>query len=143
MGRTIEAITLRFLQAGEASLFSAWEAQERPYPWSERVFPKDTLVFENDGQVIGFAVVRVVGEEAYLSNFMVASETRRRGWGEKILQKVMMWAGSQGARVLLLDVDIQNLPAINLYKKLGFEILQRREKSYPRGEAAFVMRRAI
>ncbi len=87
--------------------------------------------------------MKVTGKEAYLSNLMVALPHRRKGLGADILGKVMIEARRAGAEELILDVDTMNSPAVNLYKKCGFEILQRREKSYPRGEDAFVMRRPL
>lgn len=93
--------------------------------------------------VVGFAVIKVVGEEAYLSNVLVAREYRRKGLGCEILQKVIMEVASRGARELILDVDTANEPAIAMYRKIGFEVLQQRNKSYPRGEDAFIMRKKI
>lgn len=124
-------------------MFAAWEAAERPYPWKEEGFPVATVVWEIDMDPKGFAVVQVVGEEAYLANFMIAKNARRRRHGFQFLQKVIMWAASQGARRMLLDVETTNIPAVRLYQKLGFEMIETREKSYPNGESAFVMRKII
>lgn len=89
---------------------------------------------------MGFAVVQLIETECYLQNFMTHPHYRRKGWGEKILQKVMMWARDHGATVFILDVDSTNTAAINLYKKLGFHLDSKRHKSYPRGEDAYIMR---
>jgi [ribosomal protein S18]-alanine N-acetyltransferase len=143
MGGTLETFGLRPLREGEAALFASWEAAERPYPWSTNSFPAHTLVYETVEGVRGFAVVKIVESEAYLENMMIAPTIRRKGAGVEMLQKVMMWAASAGAEQVLLDVDTMNLPAIGLYIKLGFEFLEQRENSYPRGEDAYIMRREL
>ena len=143
MGRENEAVGLRTIRDGEAALFATWEAAERPYPWAAASFPANTLVEEHDGAPAGYAVLQVVGDEAYLSNLMIAPPFRRRGLGARMLQKVIMWAASNGAQRVMLDVDTANLPAITLYRKMGFEFIERRAQSYPRGEDAFIMRRQL
>ncbi len=143
MGGTLKEFGLRPLREGDAALFASWEAAERPYPWKAAGFPADTLVYETGDGVRGFAVIKVVDEEAYLENMMVAPDGRRKGAGAEMLQKVMMWAASAGAEEVLLDVDTTNLPAIGLYIKLGFEFLEQRENSYPRGEDAYIMRKEL
>lgn len=151
MGGTIEAFGLRYIAEKEPRLFSEWEKAERPYPWTESQFEETrapgnkvrTVVLEREALPKAFACVHVVEDEAYLSNIMVNPAARRKGCGTQILQKVMMWVASEGARRLMLDVDVSNLNAIGLYRKLGFEIIQRRTASYPRGEDAYVMRKPL
>ncbi len=152
MGRANETSeALRPIKEGEALLFAAWEAAERSYPWSTAQFEETrqlgavsrTFVFESEEEVLGYAVMSVAEDEVYLSNIMVTPRRRRAGIGAKILQKVIMWAAEKRARVIALDVDTANEAAVRLYTKLGFEIVQRRKSSYPKGEDAFVMRKKI
>ncbi len=139
MGGTVDSSGLRPIRDGEAAMFAAWELAERPYPWNESVFPIGTLVAEDQQGVYGYVAVQIVVDEAYVANLMVDPKRRRCGLGGLLLQKVMMWAWSRGARRMTLDVDVSNIPAIRLYEKSGFEIIQRRSSSYPRGEDALVM----
>jgi ribosomal protein S18 acetylase RimI-like enzyme len=44
---------------------------------------------------------------------------------------------------LVLDVDPANAAAVALYNKTGFEIVERRARSYPRGEDALIMRKHL
>lgn len=143
MGGTVETGVVRSIKPGEARLFAAWEKAGRPYPWAEESFPETTWVYEVRGVPRAYAVVRVAAGEAYLSNMMVDPAHRRSGIGADFLQKVMIRAASSAAECMALDVDTANLPAIGLYKKLGFETVQLRERSYPNGEHAFVMRRQL
>ncbi|MBV9079999.1 MAG: GNAT family N-acetyltransferase [Elusimicrobia bacterium] len=146
----ISVVAIRLMKPEESAVFAGWEAAERPYPWTARQFddtaaaPASTvLVMEENGAALGFAAVQRVEDEAYLLNIMIAPEVRRRGFGEILLQKVMIWSREQGARRLVLDVDAGNAPALRLYAKAGFETLERRPRSYPRGENALVMKKDL
>jgi ribosomal-protein-alanine N-acetyltransferase len=138
---------LRDLRSGEETMFARWEAADRPYPWTAAQFRPGgaarVLVWEDDGRPLGFGVLQVVEEEAYLLNLMVDPEFRRRGTGAKLLQKVMIVARDHGARRLVLDVDAANGPALSLYAKAGFQTLDRRRAAYPRGEDAIVMKKDL
>jgi ribosomal-protein-alanine N-acetyltransferase len=141
----------RAMAEDDVALLATWESEERPYPWSHQTFreallhgcPTKIFVLEETGRVVAFAAVHRAGDEAYLSNIMTSSSARRRGRAAALLQKVMIWARSSGAAQLVLDVDPSNAPAIALYNKIGFEIIERRPRSYPRGEDAIVMRKLL
>jgi [ribosomal protein S18]-alanine N-acetyltransferase len=138
---------LREAGAGEENIFAGWEQSERPYPWTARQFlgtdVSRTLVWDEKGAPRGFASLQLVGEEAYLLNIMVDPALRRTGRGERMLQKVMIVARRKGASRMLLDVEAGNKPALALYQKAGFAILERRRRAYPRGEDALVMKKEL
>lgn len=48
-------------------------------------------------------------------------ESRKRGYGEKLLNGMLSWAVYNGASKAYIQVVSGNLPAINLYRKLGYE----------------------
>lgn len=138
------------MRSADLKLFVAWERQERPYPWTEKSFEETlsenvsrTLVYENEQGVVGFAVVQVVDDEAYLSNMMIDPACRRKGEGFKLLQKIMIWSKKNGAMRMLLDVDPINTIAVKLYTNAGFEVLEHRKHSYPNGEDAILMEKKL
>jgi ribosomal protein S18 acetylase RimI-like enzyme len=60
------------------------------------------------------------GSGPYLVSMWVAPSHRRRAVGQQLVEAIIAWARSRGARQLLLDVTTNNEPAIRFYKKLGF-----------------------
>lgn len=58
----------------------------------------------------------------YLGGFVVKSAYKGKGLGTKILLHIKEEAVIKGMKRIELTVDLYNTPAINLYKKVGFEI---------------------
>jgi ribosomal protein S18 acetylase RimI-like enzyme len=92
-------------------------------------------VAEKDGEVVGFAVHRSLDErEMELLNVAVDPAHRREGVATRLI-------GNIDSPNLLLEVRESNLEAQNLYQKLGFVEIGRREKYYTEpDETAIVMR---
>lgn len=53
---------------------------------------------------------------------VVRPDYMNKGYGKKLLQKMILWAKTHKFRKIWLTVYSDNLRAIKLYKKLGFEI---------------------
>lgn len=56
----------------------------------------------------------------YLYHLEIKEEHRRKGWGEKLLNAVLGELPQNSS--VTLQVSSDNLPAVNLYKKTGFQI---------------------
>jgi ribosomal protein S18 acetylase RimI-like enzyme len=63
-------------------------------------------------------------EVAYVG---VVPEARGHGFGKELMQKAVIEARAAGTRQLTLSVDARNRPAINLYRRWGFERYDERE----------------
>ena len=83
-----------------------------------------------DGAVVGFAVCRVVLEEAELLSIGIILERRRLGWGRAILCAVLSEARANGANTVGLEVAEENKAAQSLYRALGFTHVGRRANYY-------------
>lgn len=55
---------------------------------------------------------------------------RRRGVADKLLQQILGIGKSKGHSLAQINVYIGNEPAIRLYKKLGFEVLEEKRDKY-------------
>jgi [ribosomal protein S18]-alanine N-acetyltransferase len=88
------------------------------------------LVAEVELGPVGFACFRAVASEAELLNLAVLPDNRRRGIGARLMEKVIQEARASGARELFLEVRDSNLPALGLYRRIGFERHSRRPGYY-------------
>lgn len=102
------------------------EQDVQPYPWSRGNFT-DALtsgyrcvVEEIAGHIVSYAVLMPVLDEAELLNIGVASSQQRKGLGRSMLQAQWLWARALGVTRIFLEVRASNLPAIALYRALGF-----------------------
>lgn len=91
--------------------------------WLERVATPPTFLATHEGQDIG--MVRCVlddeGVQAHLISMWVASEFRRMGTGQQLVQAAIEFARSQNCERLVLDVADSNSAAIALYDDMGFK----------------------
>ncbi len=82
-----------------------------------------------DGEVVGFALARIVLTEAELLLLAVKRDGQRRGVGQLLLDRFRMVAAARGAAKLHLEVREGN-PAMNLYRRAGFIEAGRRRGYY-------------
>ncbi|MFZ5352193.1 MAG: GNAT family N-acetyltransferase [Bacillota bacterium] len=99
---------------------------------------------EDKKRIIGLAILMRDWEEidkAYLFDYAIAEEHRGKGLGYHFLVAICKNLVEQGFRAMSLTVDIENAPAIRLYKdKLGFEIIKMNEDEYGKGHHRYIMR---
>ena len=73
-----------------------------------------------DGQVVGYVCVRIMYEEAQVCNVAVLPEFRRQGIGTKLIEYMVQYATEQNCQRCELEVNTENVAAVELYKKCGF-----------------------
>ena len=88
-----------------------------------------TLARDGGGDVVGFALARVVAREAELLLLAVKEREQKRGVGKLLLDAFAMRASDRGARRLHLEVREGN-HAVNLYRRAGFTEVGRRRNYY-------------
>ena len=114
-----------------------------PPPWGPAAF-RDVLsgsgVYLCTGAQ-GFAVGRVVLEEAELLTLAVAPEARRRGQGRALLADFEAEARARGAEMAFLEVAAGNTVACALYRQAGYRQAGIRRGYYGTGGDALVMSR--
>ncbi|MGP1282501.1 MAG: ribosomal protein S18-alanine N-acetyltransferase [Parasphingopyxis sp.] len=90
-----------------------------------------TISREND-EPAGFALSRMIVDEAELLLIAVRPAFRGKGIGRELLQRVCGTAADRGAKRLHLEVREGNAAA-NLYHAMGFEKIGRRRNYYSGG----------
>lgn len=97
-------------------------------------------VIEDEGKIIGYAGMQLVLDEAQILNVAVEEEYRHKGIGRRIMKLLISRGCSLGMVRFTLEVRESNLPAIGLYKKMGFFEVGRRPNYYTKpSEAALLM----
>ena len=87
-------------------------------------------VLEKGGNIWGYICFWTVFDEAHLANIAVAPSVRRQGWATYMLRFCLRFLRRRRIKRLFLEVRESNLPALRLYKKLGFLVDGRRRGYY-------------
>lgn len=112
--------------------FSAREELARPWArcWLAR----------EGGRAQAFLIAWHVADELHVLNVATAPRARRRGIAAALMRASIEYARAHRVRILLLEVRRGNLPAIRLYRGLGFTALSVRPGYYSdNGEDAIEM----
>ncbi len=67
------------------------------------------------------------GERLYFSRLIVKKSERDKGYGEAISLYLLNKAKEKGYKSVALGVDCDNVAAVSLYKKLGFNVYEEDE----------------
>ena len=69
----------------------------------------------------------IPGERLYFSRLIVKRDERSKGYGEAISRYLLDKAKEKGYKSIALGVDCDNTAAVNLYRKLGFNVYEETE----------------
>jgi len=109
-----------FLDLGEAQkqamVNKIFDTSKKP------IFEDASLILMESGVVIGFVVVIPDGNEAEIRSFGIRPKYRNKGLGKNLMLLSLNILIKNGFKVVLLDVTIENKPALGVYSKLGFKI---------------------
>lgn len=128
--------TFRLLTSADLMRIIAIE-QQNIYPWSAQNLQDCFEVgyamwgVEESGQLVGYAVLRILGDESEILNITIVKDHQRKGLGLLLMQCVLGYMAQQGAQKAYLEVRESNQAGIALYKKLGFEVIGTRKHYYP------------
>jgi ribosomal-protein-alanine N-acetyltransferase len=144
-------VTLEPMRPQDLPAVLAIERASFPSAWSEESYLRELrnpsshyLVARADGQVVGYAGMWVVADEAHVSTIAVAAQRRRCGLGKRLMLALMATAQAQGATRMTLEVREGNTAAQTLYARLGFQTTGLIHRYYgDTGENALVMCRQL
>lgn len=107
------------------------------HPWTLGNF-KDSLnagysawVMEIAGDIVGYALVMLVLDEAHLLNLSVAKTLQGQGLGRILLAHMIAISQRHQAANMFLEVRVSNTKAIALYESMGFCEMGIRRNYYP------------
>ena len=96
-----------------------------------------TWIIEESTVVLGYCMMRIVCNEANIINMAIKSSRQGEGLGSLLLGYVLNQLPINSSA--FLEVKEGNLSAINLYKRLGFNVINLRKNYYKDGRTALIM----
>ena len=131
--------TVELLSTADIEAVVEIERQSNSHPWTERNFHEALasgylcLVARDHGAVSGFAVARLLVDEAELLLIAVRPEMRRQGVALLLWFELVERLQLSGARTVHLEVRESNHSAQAFYRSRGFVQSGMRPKYYPNG----------
>ncbi len=108
-------------------------------PWSKKMLAEEldnqcaaflVAVEPETEKAVGYAGLRVVADEGYITNVAVDPSCRRQGVAAQLLQVFDNFAKGNHLAFLTLEVRPSNAAAIALYEGFGFREVGRRRNYY-------------
>lgn len=140
-------LRVRPMRHSDIDAVSLLEEQLFSDPWSPGMFAEELggdartwLVAERGREVVGYAGLAVLVDEAHVMNLAVAPKAQRQGIGRMLLRALKARAAGRGAQAITLEVRERNGAAQALYRSMGFSEAGLRRGYYPdTNEAAVIM----
>ncbi len=139
---TIEKMTLEHLKQIEENI-----EEEFDKFWNKEVLKNELdnpassyiVALDENKNVVGYAGIWQPLEEAHITNIVTKKDKRQNKIGTKMIEKLIDMAKKRKLSDITLEVNINNLPAINLYKKYQFKEVGLRKKYYNNIDDAIIM----
>lgn len=129
-------VRTRTMVHDDLPLVSDIERRSYDFPWSHGVFRDcllagyTCLVLERDLVVSGYAILSIAAGEAHVLNLCVDPDYRNQGFGDRLLDEILLRARQSGVREVFLEVRPSNVNALSLYRKKGFRQVASRRAYY-------------
>lgn len=139
MSAVFKTVEAGFEPMTDARLDEVVAIERRAYdhPWTRGNFA-DSLrsgyqaqLLTAGGTVLGYFVAMRGVDEVHLLNITVDPQYQRQGWGRVMLDALALWARSQGAQWLWLEVRTSNARAQQVYQRHGYRRVGERKNYYP------------
>ncbi len=129
-------LVFRPMRKSDLRAVAAIEQSAYEFPWEPSTF-KDCLgvyycwVGEKAGQVVAYGIVTVGAGESHVLNICISPAMQGRGYGRRMMEKLMEVAKKNRAEMMILEVRPSNTRAVELYRDLGFNEIGTRKGYYP------------
>lgn len=98
------------------------------------------LVYD-DGIIKGCIVFEKIYDRVELDYIVVDKNYRRCGIGNKLINYLIQYCKTKNISNITLEVNENNISALSLYKKNGFNIVSKRTRYYGENDAILMMRK--
>ncbi|MCD6181543.1 MAG: ribosomal protein S18-alanine N-acetyltransferase [Candidatus Cloacimonetes bacterium] len=128
-------LLIRRMQMDDLPQVMRLEDQLFSSPWSSTMMIQElnsheAFVAEFHGQIAGYICCWKVLDECTITNVGVDVEVQRQGIGRRLVNFIMDRMQQEGCDEFFLEVRASNLPALALYRSIGFEVVGVRRKYY-------------
>jgi ribosomal-protein-alanine N-acetyltransferase len=117
-------------------------------------YPETFIVAEENGEIVGYIMCRIetgtpsfrllgITRKGHVISIAVLPGHQREGIGHALMQEAMEAMVNHKAKECYLEVRTTNVPAVNLYRKMGFEVARTIRGYYADGEDAYLMARKL
>lgn len=107
--------------------YNGWVLEDKVL--EDRVI-EDSLQAEKN-EMIGYALMMMVMDEAHLLNLSIAKHRQKEGLGRHLLEHMIRIAKRHKSANMFLEVRSSNVSAITLYENIGFCEMAIRHGYYP------------
>jgi len=136
--KQITRVTLEAMKLEDISRVVEIERESFNTPWPRDAYTHELtenrlaayLVARTDGDIVGYAGMWVILDEAHITTIAVDPAFRGQHIGERLLVGLIDAALGRGARWMTLEVRKSNATAQTLYKKYGFREIGARKGYY-------------
>ena len=97
------------------------------------IFPVQVATCARSCLLGGYICFHWLEDELYIVKLTVSPLQRKKGIASSLMESSISWAKKRKGKRIVLDVERENVPALNLYKKWGFR------KTGPSGKKAWIM----
>ena len=113
-------------------------------------FPAAFIVADINGKIVGYIMCRIetgiptfkllgITKKGHVISIAVLHDHNHKGIGNALMREAMHGMANYNAKECYLEVRESNLPAIKLYRKLGFKAARTIRNYYADGENALLM----
>lgn len=102
--------------------------------------PNNIILVAKDNQnIVGFAVINIVLDEATIENIVTKKDMRNKHIASNMIEEIIKICKEKRLSSLTLEVNSLNTTAINLYQKFNFKNTGLRKKYYNNTDDAIIM----
>ena len=90
----------------------------------------DTYIAKANNNILGFIMYQSTLQDIEILNICVDIEHRKKGIGKLLIKHIIDVVLQKKDTNIFLEVNVNNIKAIELYKKVGFKIISTRKGYY-------------
>lgn len=120
------------------------------YHWTKQMFLQELNkknsffnILIADNITVGYIIYNIILDEAEILNIVIDNKFKCKKYATFLLEQTINDMMKKNIKTIFLEVGQNNIAAINLYLKLGFERYATRKEYYKNKENAILMKRHL